>query len=315
MLWSLLVSLIALGPTFAHAEDREAEQRRLAVLSLDRMLQGQARILRIADRIRIAGTPFCGDDVGPTLGLYVLDERSFRGLFEWNRDAEDLMLPAARDHFGPEKRPRVLLVAPGLPGELGGVRPGDFVVGLDGKKLKRRDVVDVLKKRADPVRLRVERGDEQIDLELPLEDGCRFASRFWWGTSINAFAMRWGKLSGMYVIEGMLDFLPDDDDLAIVLGHELAHLILNHSGFPTTRNTEADADYLGLYLAARAGFDVARAPEIWDRMARENPYSGVDWGFYAHPAGAKRALALAVALEEIDRKREAGQPLEPETDR
>ena len=311
----LILALILFVPEAARAEEHPEETRRLAVLAIDRMLEGQARIMRVAEPIRVAGTPFCGDEVGPVLGLYPLDERSFRSLFEWNQDLERDMMAAAAERLGIEKRPKILLVVPGLPADLGGVRPGDVVVGVHGKKAKRRDRIDVLKKLEDPVRLRVERSGELLDLSLPLEVGCRLPSRYWWGTNINAFAMRWGKLTGMYVVGGLLEFLPDDDDLAVVLGHELAHLILQHAGFRTTRNTEADADYMGLYLAARAGFEVSRAPEIWERMARENPYSGIDWGFYSHPASAERALALAATLDEIARKREAGEPLEPETDR
>ena len=93
----LLISLILLGADVTYAQDHAEETRRLAVLAIGRMLAGQARIMRVADPIRIAGAPFCGDEVGPVLGLYPLDERSFRSLFEWERELETAMVGAARD--------------------------------------------------------------------------------------------------------------------------------------------------------------------------------------------------------------------------
>ena len=121
-----------------------------------------------------------------------------------------------------------------------------------------------------------------------------------------------GSLTGIYVLGGMLDFLESDDELAVVLGHELAHLILSHTNVRTTHKNEANADYLGVYLAARAGFEVSNALEYEDRMSRNNPYSTIDWGFYSHPTSPHRSLQLRLTIDEIDRKVEGGLPLLPE---
>lgn len=110
----------------------------------------------------------------------------------------------------------------------------------------------------------------------------------------------------IFVSSGMMAFARDDQDLAIVLGHELAHAIRNHpmrgasdavpprstagrvvgavvdvagiggaaysviGGMPQSRRNsiafEKEADYVGLYLAARAGYDVSYAARIWRRL-------------------------------------------------
>ena len=77
---------------------------------------------------------------------------------------------------------------------------------------------------------------------------------------------------------------------AVIRQHEIAHLVLVHTNQRrTSERHEAEADYLGLYFAALAGYDIEQAPEIWDKFARKNPYSFIDWGFYRHPLSAQRS--------------------------
>ena len=97
---------------------------------------------------------------------------------------------------------------------------------------------------------------------------------------VNAFA------NGRYVVmtTAMLDFLRSDDELAVVLGHELSHNILRHpalldeQGVPKKGlmrsfgknasrvwKTEAEADRFGIRLMAAAGYDVQAAIPFWRR--------------------------------------------------
>jgi len=205
-------------------------------------------------------------------------------------------------------------VVPGLPADRGGLRAGDVVTRIGGKKPKRRTQLDSLRNTGTKgnVRLTAERPDGTVEFELESRLGCAEPSRFWFGTTVNAFATHFGSLTGTYVYGGLLDLFESDDELATILGHELAHLILKHTQMRTTQRNEADADYLGVYLAARAGFDVSKAIDVEDRLARTNPFSTIDWGFYSHPMSPARSLELRAAIDEIAGKRERGEPLEPE---
>ncbi len=298
-----LAARLARAGAAEHAEERD----RLAGLALDRLLEAQARIMRVADPIRVAGAPLCGDEVGPVIGVFAADVRTFRDMSPRDRPYEKVLAAVATSRFDLRDERRVLLVAPGSPAERAGIAPGDLVLRIDGRTPRRADLLDVLRRSAARVELVAQgTGEERTAVvEAPL--GCSFPSRFWFGPSINAFAARFGDLTGTYVIGGMLDFLPDDRDLAVILGHELAHLILNHAG--TFRRSEADADYLGAYLAAAAGFDVSGAPRVWERIAREIPYTSIERGFYSHPPSPERAQALAAALEEIEAARLRGKAL------
>ena len=74
---------------------------------------------------------------------------------------------------------------------------------------------------------------------------------------------------------------------------------------------ESEADYVGVYHAARAGFDVSNAATMWRRMGTKNPRSISLLGT-THPSTAKRYLAIEKAVQEIELKRQAGLPLVPE---
>ena len=54
----------------------------------------------------------------------------------------------------------------------------------------------------------------------------------------------------------MMRFATSDDELAVILGHEFGHGILQTGSKP---HFEADADYIGLYMAAQAGYDIETA--------------------------------------------------------
>ena len=112
----------------------------------------------------------------------------------------------------------------------------------------------------------------------------------------------------------MMRFVESDDELAVVIGHELAHRILGggHASYP---KKEVRADEIGLYLVARAGFDEAVAPTFWERFALEKP-SMIRWEpdekrakEPRHARIAERLLAMRVVLEQIAQLRAEDRPL------
>jgi predicted Zn-dependent protease len=123
----------------------------------------------------------------------------------------------------------------------------------------------------------------------------------------------------MVVTTGMMR-LVSDDELALVVGHDMAHIVMGHieggtglyrvvrtSAPLTTRRAaiEIEADYVGAYLAAGAGYDVRGAADLWRRLA-SGQFDA------AHPSSGERlAMARAVA-DEIVRKRAAHIALVPE---
>jgi len=136
--------------------------------------------------------------------------------------------------------------------------------------------------------------------------------------SINAFALPGGNIG---VFTGILEVTENQDQLAAVLGHEVAHVIARHSAermsvgrasglggavlgaavgmgnagtvmalsvnLPFGRKQEDEADLLGLDYMAQAGFDPREAVSLWKNMREKNPGSPPEF-LSTHPSSLTR---------------------------
>lgn len=309
-----MVSVLTTGPIRV-AADESAEESRLSGLALQGLIDAQIRIMRIADRIRIAGAPFCGREVGTVTGVYTANRYTFAELFQDMEFAKPFIETANATH-DLRREPRILAIVPDSAGDRAGLQQGDLIVRIGNEitpsKMDLDSPLDGPQRETETLRIEILRSADAMETTLRAPLGCALPSRYWYSTEVNAFAARRGKLTGLYITAGLLDFMESDDDLAVVVGHELAHLILGHAGtLRTSRRYEEEADRLGLYLAARAGFSIARAAEIWESFALISPLSTIDWGYYTHPTSSKRFIALSRTIEEIRDKVARGVPLLP----
>ncbi len=75
----------------------------------------------------------------------------------------------------------------------------------------------------------------------------------------------WTDGLNITITTGILKVMENEDELAMVLGHEMAHYInhdVNHDDLDS-RNVEAHADKLGAFIMMRAGFDVCKGKEMF----------------------------------------------------
>jgi hypothetical protein len=110
----------------------------------------------------------------------------------------------------------------------------------------------------------------------------------------------------------MLHFAADDSELAFVMGHELAHVLLHHSPMADNskrRRYALEADYVGIYIVARARYDVVIASHFIERLAQSTP--GFDVGHPDYPSSSERYAMLHRAVIEIEHKSEARLTLAP----
>ena len=143
------------------------------------------------------------------------------------------------------------------------------------------------------------------------------------------------------VTSGLLRFVNSDDELAVVLAHELAHLTEGHvvkgigtnifagligiaagvavdvvipgaggvisrvttAGIraPFSRDFEREADYVGLQYVHRAGYKLEAGIQFWDRFATELTKSLSRSFFNTHPTSPERLLRLKKAIQEIEK--------------
>ncbi len=82
------------------------------------------------------------------------------------------------------------------------------------------------------------------------------------------------------------------------------------TGVPYGKDFEAEADYVGLYMLARAGGNLDVAGDIFYLFANESP--STTWLRYTHPMTPERVAAAELTVTEIRAKQKAGVQILPE---
>lgn len=224
--------------------------------------------------------------------------------------------------------PIILVVPPYTPAENAGLREGDQLLAINSKSLSYRpaaagyghmsrqlDEIDRGLMNPEP-HVKIIRGDQIIDLPLNPEAQCAVTVQVEASEAANARAD--GKVISLDW--GLVTYAETESELAILIGHELAHVISYNDDYSAwDRAVEATprglfrrehaADRLGLYLAARAGYDVSGAADFWRRFGRDNLRAR--WTQWGHPSANSRADALEAVIADIAAKQRAGQELLP----
>ena len=154
---------------------------------------------------------------------------------------------------------------------------------------------------------------------------------------INAFCMPGGKIA---FFTGILDQLKlTDDEVAMVMGHEMAHALREHARarlaksagtgaalsigaqllgwgqvgdlaaragtqlitLKFSRSDETEADLVGLELAARAGYDPKASVSLWQKMATASRNQGGLSFLSTHPSGPDRISKLEANLPKVEK--------------
>ncbi len=68
---------------------------------------------------------------------------------------------------------------------------------------------------------------------------------------------------------------------------------------PNSRTQEAEADRIGIELAAKAGYDPHAAVTLWQKMIEATGSKGKSDWLSTHPAGEKRLQSLAALIPEM----------------
>jgi len=155
--------------------------------------------------------------------------------------------------------------------------------------------------------------------------------------TVNAWCMAGGRMA---VYTGLITQVdPTDDELAQVMGHEIAHALANHTAermsvalasqagvvaagilsdrpaqtmamaavaaqlavqLPNSRTAEGEADRIGIELAAKAGYDPRAAVTLWQKMARVGKGKAPPAFLSTHPSDEQRQQRLAALVPKME---------------
>lgn len=153
--------------------------------------------------------------------------------------------------------------------------------------------------------------------------------------TVNAWAMAGGKMA---LYTGLVEKIkPSDDELAQVLGHEIAHALAKHTAeqmsvamasqvgvmavgiaaenkglaltgaslaaalavqMPNSRAAESEADRIGIELAAKAGYNPRAAVTLWQKMAKVGGKGPPEF-LSTHPSPGNREKTLASFIPQM----------------
>ena len=222
---------------------------------------------------------------------------------------------AATRVLGADEIPRIFQIADGSPAALAGLQLGDVLLDANGEPTSADgdDWTDALATGEITVR---RSGTERVIAISPTQ-ACDYNLRLSGSSTINAYAD--GR--NITVTTAMMDFVKSDQELALIIGHELGHNTMAHirkivgnyiislGGTRYTRPFESEADYVGLYYMVRAGYSPEGVEDFWRRLATVSP-RGVSRA-KSHPTFPDRYLRIAAARREIAAKQAAGEALIP----
>lgn len=286
------------------APDLAAETQLQETGALRKIESDAATLLNAGWPVLTANAPLCPK----TRAAIGVKTHSLKSYSKRLRDAAGRVL-------GADEHPRIFHIADGSPAALAGLKRGDIILDDENKpaKLSSETWDDLL---ADN-KIKVRRGSEEIALNVTPVMSCNYNLRLSGRPVINAFAD--GR--NITITAGMMDFVQSDSELALIVGHELAHNTMGHvrkvlgnyivtlGGTRYTRPFESEADYVGLYYLARAGYPPEGVESFWQRLATKAP-RGINRA-KTHPTFPDRYLRIKAARDEILSKQKVGTLLVP----
>lgn len=329
------------------AENEARKQRQIA---LQVYLEDQKRLMRVSYPLLTQGADLCGDDIRYTTGMALANSSTLLGEpFKQTAESDYRLSDQVQAVFVvPDSAADKASVRAGDTLLQIGQTP---VAESPEAVKAALDQLQMLTANGQPVRIDVLRTTagakptgpkttQKMSLLITPDRACAFPVVLGQGDEVNAYA------DGRQVIvqRGMVRFANSDTELALVVAHEIAHNSMSHIRSKMTnyalgsildiavqvllkvptqglfgnagaraysQDFESEADYVGLYIMARAGGDIDSAPQFWRRMATLSPAAIQSSHLSSHPATPQRFVALEETVKEIKAKQAAGQPLMP----
>lgn len=308
----------------------------LQMEALRNLVNLQDRLDRVAAPLLLRNAELCKVQARNLLGFTAKNRYSYSSEY----------VEAASALYGLSEKLQVISVLPGSGAALAGVKRGDLLLRVEDKELPQGQnaerlaatILVPLVNGKSSIKMTLGRNGEQVQIAVPLTRACGFRVEL--GNADN-FAS-YGDGQRVMITRGLLGFVQSDDELALLIAREMAHNALSHHSRhrshlaqaamidnliqanpdtsllitgggikPYPADLDAAADYLSLYLAARAGYNTDAAPALWQRLATYYPKTVLSGHTALHPDLEARKKAVEKANGEIRSKLAAKKPLLP----
>jgi len=305
LLWMGCTSLSTRLPETDSAalQNEQSAQEKAVFEEVDRL---RPRLDAVAHRVLKANADIC-EKTAPDPGFQTQNIESF---------PKELRAGAKRE-LGLDDEPEIVFIRPRSAAAKSGLKIGDKLFGEKNRPLVSPSRL-LNKHMAGDLKIERERNKDREEVSISGEKACYYPVFLRMSSAINAYAN--GR--SIVVTAGMMNFVESDDELAYIIGHELAHNTHSHirksitnytlslGGTRYTRIFEAEADYVGLYYMVRAGYDPSGVEDFWRRLALQSmrPIGRAK----THPAYPTRSVQIKATRAEIEAKQAAGEPLVPE---
>ena len=263
-----------MSPTSPRPDDTTFEQVLAEYQAFNR------RLSRVAAPLRIANASLCPDNIrDPGFYTHRLE------------DYPETIRPMAEIMLGLESKGLFIReVRAGSSAEAQRLEPGDQILSVNENPISSDPIMDtynraVLRNGFDSVlskvKVRTKEGREYTARIRP-QTACDIPAKVVFSERMN------GHTDGREVLitSALMSSVPDDTNLALVIAHEMGHVIAGHVHQPQSQALELEADRMALVLMARSGYDVTDAVAYWERAA--HPHHGGTADDSSHPSTVAR---------------------------
>lgn len=227
------------------------EARKQAEFAFRQRVQEVSRLYSLFWPLTRAAAPLCEGrslaSIGPSPGTLLAVSEASR--------------PELRRLLGMDERLTFIVVVDNTPAALAGIRAGDILLAVDGQPIapgaqasrQYHERLAAAATRGTQAELLLERSGQQQHISVPVERICAGSIQTLTNDVVGAYVS--GRTIG--VTRGMLRFA-DDRELAIVIGHELAHIALGHTQPPQAPAAQSPVPAVG----AGSGASGIAAPSV-----------------------------------------------------
>ena len=230
------------------------------------------------------------------------------------------------DDNGSPNLPMIVSVANGSPANNVNIMEGDFIVSIDNELVNYKNYKNLLIQAAKQgiLKIGVKRLNKNLVYSLNSELTCGYPVQPMVSHIPNAYA----DGSKIYITIATLDFIKDDQEIAFLISHELAHNIVHYNGkglqeieakpisindTPSLQSVgdlfifqsgakETEADLLGIEYAIKAGIPQDKVANYFRRISIYMPQLMDQSIFRMHPGNAKRVADIERKLEILNYK-------------